>query len=29
MDNVTFSEDPSVDEIFLTEKETTEYADAH
>ncbi len=29
MDNVTFSEDPSVDEIFQTEKETTEYTDAH
>ncbi|MCR5747616.1 MAG: 1-deoxy-D-xylulose-5-phosphate reductoisomerase [Lachnospiraceae bacterium] len=29
MDNVTYSEDPSVDEIFNTEKETTEFADAH
>ena len=28
MDNVSFSEDPSIDEVFITEKETLEYIDA-
>lgn len=28
MDNVSYSEDPSIDEVFITEKETLEYIDA-